>query len=171
MASFANDASSHDRLDFELLAGGGIALYHSKDVLAEDVAWLRREGYALRELACAAWTSEEAFHAEVARTFEFPAYYGRNLDAFADCLGDVEVPERDGLAVVLRAVEGVRLRGGKLLWEVLDVFAGVIRSNLLVGRRLVVLAQSNDPRFELEPVGAMVVTWNRREWLDKKRGL
>lgn len=171
MPSFADDAASRERLDFELLSGGGIALYHSKDVLAEDVAWLRREAYALRELACAAWNSEEAFHADVARTFEFPAYYGLNMDAFADCLGDVDVPERGGLAVVLRGVERVRLREGKLVAEVLDVFAGVIRWNLLLGRRLLVLAQSNDPRFALEPVGPVVVTWNRREWQDGKRGL
>lgn len=44
---------------------------------------------------------EEA-HALLAEALDFPDYYGANLDALADCLGDVEAPTR---VVVKRAKE------------------------------------------------------------------
>ena len=35
---------------------------------------------------------------------------------------------------------------------------------LIDGRRLLALVQSNSPTLEIEPVGAIPVTWNDREW-------
>ena len=31
----------------------------------------------------------ESFHAFIAQALDFPDYYGENLDALADCLGDI----------------------------------------------------------------------------------
>jgi hypothetical protein len=42
---------------------------------------------------------------------------------------------------------------------------------LLFGRRLLTLAQCDDPRAAFDPVGAHPALWNPREWLDKNRGL
>lgn len=42
--------------------------------------------------------SPEQAHALLARQLSFPDYYGANLDALADCLGDVHKPTR----IVLR---------------------------------------------------------------------
>lgn len=33
-------------------------------------------------------------HALIARKLDFPSYYGANLDALADCLGDIDRPTR-----------------------------------------------------------------------------
>ena len=43
----------------------------------------------------------EAFHAYVARELGFPSYYGNNLDALNDCLGDVCEP----LSLVVERLE------------------------------------------------------------------
>lgn len=37
-------------------------------------------------------TSREAFHAELAKVFSFPEYYGRNGDAFDECIDDLVLP-------------------------------------------------------------------------------
>jgi RNAse (barnase) inhibitor barstar len=171
MGVFAFDESSWNRLDYVLLRSGGIALYHSQSVLAQDIEWLEEEDYLIHDFDCENWTSEDAFHADVAAKLGFPEYYGRNLNAFCDCLGDVTVPDRGGLAIVLRGVERVKLRESQFLWTILDIFAGVIKENLLFGRRLLLLLQSSDPRIAFEPVGAFPVSWNPGEWLNAKRGL
>jgi ribonuclease inhibitor len=38
--------------------------------------------------------SVEEFHDRAAATFDFPAYYGRNRDAFWDCITDFVEPTR-----------------------------------------------------------------------------
>lgn len=37
-------------------------------------------------------TSPDAFHEEIAKSLEFPGYYGKNLDALYDCLTDIIEP-------------------------------------------------------------------------------
>ncbi|MBR3159895.1 MAG: barstar family protein [Atopobiaceae bacterium] len=46
-------------------------------------------------------TPEEA-HARLALKLDFPDYYGANLDALEDCLGDIDEPTR---IVLVRAEE------------------------------------------------------------------
>ena len=41
------------------------------------------------QLSAAGWDSPEKAHEELARALAFPDYYGRNLDALHDCLGDL----------------------------------------------------------------------------------
>lgn len=36
--------------------------------------------------------SREVLHAELARVFFFPDYYGRNWDAFDECIDDIDQP-------------------------------------------------------------------------------
>ena len=42
------------------------------------------------------WTS---FHAECQRAFGFPAFYGRNMDAWIDCMTSLDAPS-DGLSQI-----------------------------------------------------------------------
>lgn len=37
-------------------------------------------------------TTKEAMHAYLAKKLKFPAYYGKNLDALHDCLGEIGHP-------------------------------------------------------------------------------
>ena len=45
------------------------------------------------------------------------------------------------------------------------------RQALLLGHRFIVIARSDDPRLDIKPVGATRVDWNRREWLNRARGI
>ena len=48
-------------------------------------------------------TTPETLHARIAADFGFPPYYGANLSALADCLGDVDTPS---IIVVHRSRDG-----------------------------------------------------------------
>ncbi|MDE1162311.1 MAG: barstar family protein [Acidobacteriaceae bacterium] len=41
----------------------------------------------------------ESFHSEFAQVFGFPAFYGRNMDAWIDCMTSLDAPE-DGMSNV-----------------------------------------------------------------------
>jgi len=140
-------------------------------VLGEDVARLQAEGYITDEFDCSDWNSESDFHQEVARRLAFPDYYGRNLDAFNDCMSVIEVPDSGGRAIVFRRFDLFARREPSVVHHILDILALSSWRFLLVGRRLLTLAQSDDARIEFEPVGAHPAMWNPREWLNKNRGL
>ena len=48
---------------------------------------------------CLKITDWETFHDEFAATFGFPNFYGRNLDAWIDCLTSLDKPE-DGMTSI-----------------------------------------------------------------------
>lgn len=50
--------------------------------------------------------SREVLHAELARAFFFPDYYGRNWDAFDECIDDIEQPA----SVEVIGFDGFRFR-------------------------------------------------------------
>lgn len=110
-------------------------------------------------------------HRNVAAALSFPDYYGMNLDALNDCLSDVEIPADGGLAIILLRFNVFASQHRDEAQSILDIFADNARRFLLFGRRLLVLAQSDDPRISFEPVGAMSVQWNPKEWLNASRGL
>ncbi len=43
-------------------------------------------------------TTPEELHVLIAEAFRFPGYYGRNWDAFDECIRDVKVPPRVEIA-------------------------------------------------------------------------
>jgi RNAse (barnase) inhibitor barstar len=169
MASFGDDPSEWQRLDWRLLLHGPIALYYRPAILDEDVAWLQSANYQIDEFDAARWASAEIFHAEIARQLRFPAYYGRNLDAFNDSLSDIDVPLDGGRCLVFRHFDAVARRDPPFAQAILDIIGTQSRHFLLRGRRFLALAQCDDPRATFEPVGACPVWWNPREWLDSNR--
>lgn len=171
MAVFTSDSDDYQRLDWALLQSGACTLYLRPEILAEDVAWLRAHGYRVDRFDCSTWTSEAIMHDQLASQLNFPDYYGRNLDAFNDCLCDLDIPEQSGRVLILDRYD--RFAGDNLhaAWSLLDVIKDKARMHLLFGRRLLALLRSDDPRLTFEPVGANAVTWNRREWLKTARGL
>jgi hypothetical protein len=106
---------------------------------------------------------------------DFPDYYGQNLDAFNDCMRDVVdqrygwLPDAAGLVLVFMGYDGFATRRPGPAHAVLDIMAVRSRSALLVGRRLLTLVQTDDPKLRFEPVGALPVAWNDAEWLDADR--
>ena len=80
-------------------------------------------------------TSREAAHAHIAEALDFPAYYGKNLDALADCLS--EVP-RD-TAVLLHNADAARTALGAYADDLFAVFAEISQSGgflLVVGEAI-----------------------------------
>jgi hypothetical protein len=94
-----------------------------------------------------------------------------------DCLSDVAVgdygvqTDAAGLVLVLSNFEVFADAEPRVAHDLLDVFATQARGAALVGRRMMCLVQSNDPRLTFRPIGATPVLWNDKERLDRNRGL
>lgn len=179
MAPFTQQEEHENRLDWQILRDGSIALYWRREFLDEDILWFRQHNYQIFSFNCDRWASSEEMHADFQRTLNFPGYYGRNLDALNDCLGDLAVPDAGGTALALSRFDAYAkgpgaapLASGRPEAEiVLDLLARASRFFLLTGRRLLTLVQTDDPRVWFESLGCVHADWNRREWLNKNRGL
>jgi hypothetical protein len=94
-------------------------------------------------------------------------------------LSDLDIPEDGGVAIVLYSYDvyanglgsACAPSGTKAAEALLDIFAGTSRYMLLTGRRLITLVQSAEPSIRFEKLGGASAQWNRREWLNKDRGL
>lgn len=60
-------------------------------------------------------TSRESAHLQLAEALDFPGWYGRNLDALHDCLGDISQPTQLILRHATRMQEGLGAYGVVLL--------------------------------------------------------
>lgn len=170
MAVFHNEPKTCQRLDWSLLQNGSITLYHSPEILAEDVEWLKVHRYRIDCFDCSGWDSE-VMHEAFASGLTFPDYYGRNLAALEDCLSDVEIPEEGGRVLVFHRYDAFAAKVPGAAWDVLDIIEHNARRFLLIGLHLMALIQSDDPGITFEAVGCRPVLWNRREYLNKSRGL
>lgn len=116
-------------------------------------------------------------HRELAAALDFPDYYGHNVDALNDCMGDVAAgdygapADATGLVLVLTNFDTFAASHGPTAQALLDIFASQARNAALFGHRMICLVQSDDPKLSFEPVGATEVVWNDAEWLNAKRGL
>lgn len=171
MTAFIDDESNWSRLDYKLIRDGGISLYYSRSVLENDLDWFRKEHYIIHDFFCDRWRTDEDFHTEVSQILGFPGYYGQNLNAFNDCLCDIEVPDIGGMVLLFWKADSFISKQGELMWNILDILAGACREELMFGHRMIILLQSDDPNIYINPVGARGVSWNPAEWLNSKRGL
>jgi hypothetical protein len=154
-------------------------LYRDPAILAQDMRWLTNEKYQLYSLDCQRWISDDLMHADWQLILSFPDYYGRNLDAFNDCLSDLSVPDVGGTALVLGRFDAYSKKAGAVVMHsgrtgaevVLDILARTSRYFLLTGRRFFTLVHTNDPTADYGRLGGESAQWNRHEWLNKSRGL
>ena len=169
MAVFKNDARDMERLDWRLLQNGAVTLYHRATVLTEDSAWFHRAGYKIHTLDAVRWTTPQHFHEDAQRALGFPSYYGKNLAAWIDSLSELAVPDAGGVVLQFKHYDTFAKSQPQLAQTILDSIESTSRRFMLIGRRLLALVQSDDPRIRFERVGAVAVTWNPREWLDSDR--
>jgi len=160
-----------NRLDFEILADGGVSLYHQHEVLGEDLAWFALERYEVIQFDEESLDSLDGFHFEARLKLGFPQDYQPTLEHLREALSELSVPDEGGVALVLPGVHRIATddRGG--LRGMLDVLADLSHEFLLTGHRFLALVQSDDPELELGSVGARPVRWNPRERLPWTRGL
>jgi len=171
MAAFTSDPAEWQRLDWQLLQNSPVALYFSRAILADDVAWFHQHGYRVLSIQVVDFLSKDALFVALGELFAFPGYFGRSLDAFNDCLSDVEVPAVGGLALVLYDFDRFAKQFPDVAHAILDIVADNARRFLLTGKRFITLVHSSDPAINLDPVGATPVLWNPKESLNSKRGL
>jgi hypothetical protein len=176
MAPFTREAAMAGDLDYSLARDGPVVLFHRLDVLDTATSWLAGAGYDVVTLHAGGWSSEDALHEDIASALNFPDYYGENLNALNDCLGDVAwyeygtAEEATGLVlVVLRydAFVGVAPAAAEAL---IDIFASQAHSGALIGHRMLCLVQSDDPGLRSEAIGCRPLVLNKREWLDSAFG-
>jgi RNAse (barnase) inhibitor barstar len=160
-----------ERLDVQLLQSSAVTLYHKHSLLAQDVSCLQQFGYRVYALDAALWKAATDFHAEAKRVLVFPEYYSANLASWIDCLGEIDVPEESGVIIQFKHFDAFARTDPEFAHTLLDSIESASRRFLLVGRRLLALVQSDDPRIRFERIGAVPVNWNPREWLDADRGL
>ena len=111
-------------------------------------------------------------HADLASALSFPDYDGHNMNALDECLrDDLEVPDASGRAIVLRRLDVFAERDSWAAQRLLKSLAWATWDQLLYGRRLLTLAQSDDPQLRFGRVGGRNVGWNSKEFLDSSRGL
>jgi len=167
MVSFRRDESG--RLDFKLMRFSPVALYRRMDIIEEDTRWFEGAGYRVNSFDASTWSTEEAFHTSVAFELNFPGWYGRNLDAFNDCMRDLEIPEDSGVVLQFLHFDVFAGKMPKFAWHVLDIVAGQSRNSMLLGLRLVALVQSDDPGSRFDGLCSSNAHWNPRERLKKSR--
>ena len=146
-----------------MLQHGAVALYHRKSVLEEDRAWLLSNAYHVYEMDAGSWTTTAEAHAAIAARLEFPSYYGANLAALVDCLGELRMPAAGGAALIFRRYDLFARREPAFATALLEAIESTSRHFLLFGRRFLALVQSEDATLRLPPVGARPIVWNPRE--------
>ena len=159
------------RLDWQLLERGAVALYYKPSVLSGDLGWFKQQGYAIHELSAATWSTSAEFHETVKRSLNFPSHYTNNLASWIDSVGEMSVPDESGMVLAFRQYDAFARAQPQLAQTILDSIETTSRRFLLTGRRFLALVQSDDPRVRFERVGALPVTWNPREWTDADRGI
>jgi hypothetical protein len=174
VASFDLEVDSK-RLDFRLMINSPVTLFWRTNLFAETLDWMRRHGYTTVSLDASGWADDDDLHRDIAAALDFPAYYGRNLEALNDCMRDVAgykygtTRQATGLLIALSGYDTFTRRRPRTAQTVLNILAKQSRSAMLAGHRILCFVQSTDPTIDFDPVGATAVLWNSAEWLDAKR--
>ncbi len=170
MTVFSRDWSQ-ERLDYRLLQFGPMSLYYDRQKLSDDIAELETLGYRLRQLDVGRLADPGAFQGAIAALLEFPDFYGRNLDAFNDCISQIPYDWDHDLLLVLGSFDRFYARHRDFAQGVLDIMWSNAFQGQLVGFTMLTLIQSDDPRLHLSNVAPRTIYWNPREFLDSSRGL
>jgi hypothetical protein len=67
-------------------------------------------------------TGKESFMKAAAKSFEFPAYFGANWDAFEDCLTDFSWHEAGGFVLLIEGVEDFARAFPEIMETARDIF-------------------------------------------------
>lgn len=175
MSAFNPDSDLRADVAFRLMANSFVRLFWRLELFEQTLTWLREHGYRVVRLDASAWTREADLHRDIAAALDFPDYYGRNLDALNDCLGDIALggygtdAKATGFVLAFTAYDTFSAHCAREAQIVLDIIADRARHAMLTGHRVCCLVQSNDPAIRFEPVGAAPVLWNDAEWLDSRR--
>ena len=166
MAAFSTDDQLNGDLAFRLVQDGPLTLFHDPSVLAGTLDELRGTGYRVVTVEAGSCATVTDLLDRFARAFDFPDYFGRNMNAFHDCMRDVAdgyTGSATGLVITLGRYDDFLLRHGPVGGLFLDMIADVCRLGALFGHRMMCFVQSDDPSSEIPPVGFTALGWNHLE--------
>ena len=148
-----------------------MSLFCNESVLEEALRELDGLGYSTVEIAS---RSFQEFTRDVSNSGLWSGYdfrWNGSLDALSDGLAYISWPTSNRLALCIRRFDRLWYADKETFHGVIDVLANSIREELLFGRLLLVVIQTSDPNLEIPAVGGNNVLWNKREWMNKDRGL
>jgi RNAse (barnase) inhibitor barstar len=160
---------------FNLVQNGFVTKFRSRRVLDDAIWTFQAAGYRIVRLDAGLWTDENAMHKSISTALHFPAYYGRNLNALADCLGDVAeidygwAETETGLLVVMDNFDHFNSALPEVAVAVLEILSQAALRGALLGNRILCLLRSDDPWLDLGHIGGYSPEWNPREWRDADR--
>lgn len=152
-------------LDWQIMQNGWTSLYWRATILDDDLKWFEKENYIIIEFNCKTWDNEKTMHSQLKEKLDFPEYYGENFNALRDCLSDLNII-KTGLVLVFRHLDNIRKQ---TVHEILDIMANISRLHMLFGNRIIILAQVDNPDYEVGPIGQTPVLWNGQEWFNSRR--
>jgi len=169
--TFNRNDDNNQRLDYRLLSHSPVTLYWKSEVFEEDISWFQEHDYSVFRLDASKWKSEKQFHQNVKEFFEFPDYYGMNLDAFTDCFYDFVFEQDAHVVIAIDNLEKFQKRYPRIASYFVDVMYDVSRYYLLYGYRLACLIRTDEARTTLESNRKKFASWNAKEWLYESRGI
>ncbi len=125
-----------------------LTVFRRAAALTRAVEQLRGRGYDVRETDAGRWGDEQGMHRDLAALLDFPDYYGRNLDALNDCMGEVAagaygvLPGATGLVLVLRHFDAFAAGHRYAASQLLDIVTGWAAEAARQDRQLLCLVES-----------------------------
>ncbi|HDR7345125.1 MULTISPECIES: barstar family protein [Bacillus cereus group] len=153
----------------QLLLNGSVKLFWKNEILDEFISNISREGFDTYTFDCSKWNKTN-YHNDLANTLKFPDYYGKNLNAFDDCLSDM-VPKEIGIVLVFKNYDLFTKKEPEVAYHILDIVQINSWRFLLEDVKLLAFVQSNDATIDFPDLGGMSAEWNNKEWFNKDRGL
>lgn len=143
--------------DWQLLQNGSVHRYRDRFGLDTASAHLADLDYVVHRLDAGSWLDVAAMHTALATALFFPGYYGRNLDALNECLGDVgrysygSDSSSAGTVLAIAGFDSLLDIDRPTALGVLDIFARHARLSALYGHAMLCLIET--VRDDLGKVG------------------
>jgi RNAse (barnase) inhibitor barstar len=145
MSTFRESPELYKQIDYKIVRNGCFLFYRSSGELGNDLMQLDKSGYTIAEFNCHGISNLlEQFN----KQFHFAPYFRNNLDALNDCIEDIEI-NGTGLVIALKNLDNLKKDDSEMLLEILVNRA---QMNFIIGKRLLILAHSNNAVFRLEPL-------------------
>jgi RNAse (barnase) inhibitor barstar len=115
----------------------------------ENLDELAERGYQIVRIDAAAPKTEHEFFGAIGAALDFPDYFGHNLDALNDCLGDVVRhaygwrPDTAGLVIVFTGYQAAAARWPRTARHTLEIIARQSDLAATSGDRLLCLLQDD----------------------------
>lgn len=138
-------------LDARILAQGPFRLYYARERLDEEAAVLRTLRYRMVILDASRFTTTGAFHAKARLMMGHHGVYEETLEGFAEALRMLPFSPFGRAALVFHHFDVFVRHCGALAEDVLDIILQQARYDLVRGRRLLALLQSDSETLDVDP--------------------